>query len=123
MSKMQAAGGIVGALGLAGLLVFGAFSGQANHAPQPVPTVAAAVTPYVAHVEGPAFDPRPTAGPVAVAAAPVTVAPAPTADPTPAPSGLPSGSVPPNVSGTDQPDSTACASSALVFNGTQSVCA
>lgn len=37
--------------------------------------------------------------------------------------GLPSGAVPPNVPGTDQPDSTACASSALTWNGTQSVCA
>ena len=37
--------------------------------------------------------------------------------------GLPSGAVPPNVAGTDQPDSTACASSALTWDGTQSVCA
>ncbi|MDQ0894416.1 hypothetical protein [Agromyces ramosus] len=43
--------------------------------------------------------------------------------PDPGPSGLPSGAVPPNVAGTDQPDSTACASSTLTWDGTQSVCA
>lgn len=37
--------------------------------------------------------------------------------------GLPAGAVPPNVPGSDQPDSTACASSALVWDGSQSVCA
>lgn len=36
---------------------------------------------------------------------------------------LPSGATPPNVSGTDQPDSTACASSALQWDGSKSVCA
>lgn len=36
---------------------------------------------------------------------------------------LPSGATPPNIAGTDQPDSTACASSALVWNGSKSVCA
>lgn len=39
------------------------------------------------------------------------------------PGGLPAGAVPPDVPGTDQPDSTACASSALTWNGTESVCA
>ncbi|MFD4111627.1 hypothetical protein ACFWWU_36550 [Streptomyces sp. NPDC058650] len=36
--------------------------------------------------------------------------------------GLPAGAVPPNVPGSDQPDSTACASSSLTWDGTQSVC-
>jgi len=36
--------------------------------------------------------------------------------------GLPAGAVPPDVPGTDEPDSTACASSALTWNGTESVC-
>ncbi|MCU1408454.1 MAG: hypothetical protein JWM23_534 [Microbacteriaceae bacterium] len=37
--------------------------------------------------------------------------------------GLPSGAVPPNVAGSDQPDSTSCASSTLTWDGSQSVCA
>lgn len=36
--------------------------------------------------------------------------------------GLPTGAVPPNVAGSDQPDSTACSSSSLTWNGSQSVC-
>ena len=38
-------------------------------------------------------------------------------------SNLPAGATPPNVPGTDQPDSTACASSALTWDGSKSVCA
>lgn len=35
----------------------------------------------------------------------------------------PAGAVPPNLSGTDAPDSSACASSSLVWDGSKSVCA
>lgn len=44
-------------------------------------------------------------------------------EPAPGGGGLPSGAVPPNVPGSDQPDSTACASSSLTWDGSQSVCA
>lgn len=119
-------GVIAGSAALAiGLAFTGIQIATADSTPVPTPTVSA--TPTATATVEPVVEPAPDVAEIAPAveeAEPV-VEPEPVPDTpyvTPIEQRLPSGAVPPSNGVTDQPDSTACQSSRLTWDGEKSVC-